>query len=142
MKFTENQLLKYFSMCFMFSSMLIACQNNKNTTKDEPTLKKTETLTKKASTDTVEISEMWLLKDIDLEKGEVTRVYKVTELTKDSLKYVKSKIIIDTTKSNWQEEVSKQLSYDVNISYRVSKSVKDKWIESKKIIGIYKKIQN
>jgi hypothetical protein len=140
MKITKNQSLTFSVLFITLALGFIACQNNTGNSTEKPTNSvKSNVFTKKLASDAIEINDIWLLKDMDLEKGEILKFYKVTEINNDSIKYIKSKIMIDTTVSNWQSNFTKQLNYDVNISFRVHNSVKDKWLSTQKIIGIYKR---
>jgi hypothetical protein len=140
MKITKNQLLTFSLVFITLASIFSSCQNStSNSNEKSVNSTKSNVFTKKMATDAIEVNDIWLIKDMDLEKGEILKFYKITEIYKDSIKYVKSKIMIDTNVSNWQSNFTKQLNYDVNIYFRVHNSVKDKWLSTQKIIGIYKK---
>ncbi len=136
----KNQLLTTLFVAAIAGVSFTACQNqSQNSDKKSEVGENKPLLTKKTAISEIELNDIWLLKDADLEKGEVLRFYKVIEIKNDSIRYIKSKINIDTTANNWQAELSKQLNYDVNIKFRVHKNVKEKWLTTKRIIGIYKK---
>jgi hypothetical protein len=140
MKITKNQSLTFYVLFITLAFGFIACQNNTGNSSEKPTNStKSNVFTKKLASDPIEINDIWLLKDMDLEKGEILKFYKITEINNDSIRYIKSKIIIDTTINDWQSNFTKQLNYDVNISFRVHNSVKDKWLSTQKITGIYKR---
>jgi hypothetical protein len=140
MKIIKNQALTFPILFITLALGFIACQNNTGNSSEKPTNSvKSNIFTKKLASDAIEVNDIWLLKDMDLEKGEILKFYKITEINKDSVKYIKSKIMIDTTISNWQSNFTKQLNFDVNINFRVHSSVKDKWLSTQKIIGIYKR---
>jgi hypothetical protein len=140
MKIIKNQALTFSILFIALALGFFSCQNSStNTAEKTANPAKSNVFTKKLATDAIEINDIWLLKDMDLEKGEVLKFYKVTEINNDSIKYVKSKIIIDTTVSDWQSDFTKQLNYDVNISFRVHNSVKDKWLSTQKLIAVYKR---
>ncbi len=140
MKIINNQLFRAFYFLCISQFMLLSCQNNpsQTSTKDKQTGPQVLFSTK-LNTDTIALNDIWLVKDMDLEKGAIIRAYKISYIHGDSVKYIKSKIPFDTTISNWQTGLIKQMNFDINIQYRVNKSVKDKWIGSKKIIAIYNK---
>jgi hypothetical protein len=136
----KNQLLTALFVVSIAGIGLTACQNqSQNNDKKIEIGESKPLLTKKTADAEIELNDIWLLKDTDLEKGEVLKFYKVIEIQNDSIRYIKSKINIDTTINNWQAELSKQLNYDVNIKFRVNKNVKEKWLTTQRIIGIYKK---
>ncbi len=140
MKIINNQVVKAICFISFCQFALFGCQNNTAKSTNEATSTKLNPLfNKKSNLDTIAINDIWLVKDADLEKGEVLRAYKISSMSSDSIKYVKSKIVFDTTSKNWQIELTKQLNYDVNIQFRVHKTVKDKWLASNKIISIYYK---
>jgi hypothetical protein len=137
MQIIKNQILKLFLGIII--CLFVQCQAPQNSNSEKTSEASKNQLSIKTASDSIQMNDIWLIQDMDLEKGDVLKAYKVVGLSSDSLKYVKSKINIDTTQSNWQEDLLIQMNYDPNITYRVHKSVKNKWTESKKMIAVYKK---